>query len=526
MSERLKGKPGTMERQEAPVKDAGTCLPAGNADGGSAEGRDRCPICGRGPGDEGFSGMIVLKDDDGPETRVCTECAYLIHKAVDAIIDQYSAIAESAFTEQLLREAGLSPDEWDGDDGDDDDGDEIPIPEIENMRCTPQSVYDQLCRRVVGQERAKKVISVALYNHWKRMVADRDGTPSLKKSNILLIGPTGTGKTLLAEAAADIMGVPFVTMDATSLSEAGYKGNDVEMAVDRLMEDADGDIWLAEHGIVYIDEIDKLAPRGGDSGPVGAEGVQKALLKLIEGTDVDVIDPNEPVYAGMASAVRVNTSGILFICGGAFVGLREEIMERAEKRAIGFSAAAQDGAGPAAASLTDAAPTNEDLEKYGIIPELAGRLPVKAILDPLGKEDLIRVLTEPDDSAVKQYQSALASDGVEVSFTRDALERIAEKALKEKAGARGLKSVLDGLLLEAMFRAPALEGRHRLVLTAADVDGQTRPEDHMEKLPDAPEAEGSPGGHKAAGRKQPQDAKPTVQKKAQGQKQAGAAGRP
>lgn len=258
------------------------------------------------------------------------------------------------------------------------------------------------------------------------------------KSNILLIGPTGTGKTLLVETAADILDVPFVSVDTTALTEAGYKGENVEFAVEKLVYAADGDVGRAEHGIIYIDEIDKLAAGVQGSQEIGAKDVQQALLKIIEGTTVTLEKPvSGPggimAVDGLAAQYEVDTSGILFICGGAFIGLQDEVKKRKAKQAIGFSAPVKEGKSAAAGNGICGA-TNADLERYGIIPELSGRLPNKVILNPLRKEDLARILTEPEDAIIKQYQEMLAKDGVEFSCTKEALERVAERALEEKAG--------------------------------------------------------------------------------------------
>ncbi len=314
-----------------------------------------------------------------------------------------------------------------------------------------------------------------------KMEQEGGGDIPIEKSNILLIGPTGTGKTMLAEAAAGILDVPFVSINATALTEAGYKGEDVESAIEKLVQAADGDVERAEHGIIYIDEIDKLSASGRD---VGAKGVQQSLLKLIEGTTVTLERPVSPsgAMAGlglrMAEEYNVDTSGILFICGGSFVGLQEEIKKREGKAAIGFRVAGEEKV-VAFKKARACEITNKDLEKYGIIPELTGRLPVKAVLDPLGKEELSRILTEPENAIIKQYQVLLAADGVELSCTEGALEKIAEQALEEKAGARGLRAIIEGIMLETMFRAPGGKGHASLVLTADDIDGITRPEDHL-----------------------------------------------
>ena len=443
----------------------------------------RCVVCMRDLEDPGVSGWIKIRRTNDELAYICTDCAWQTHETVDKILDTYENLALAAADEadgsgETRESKGTESVNTDGADGND------PGSTADKERgCTPESAYARLSSFVVGQEHAKKVISVAVYNHWKRMKMEREGGGAIpvEKSNILLIGPTGTGKTMLAEAAAGILDVPFVSINATALTEAGYKGEDVESAIEKLVFAAGGDVERAEHGIIYIDEIDKLSASGRE---VGAKGVQQSLLKLIEATTVTLERPLSPSGAmaelGMriAEEYNVDTSGILFICGGSFVGLQEEIKKREGKAAIGFSVAGEEKA-VASKKARACKITNEDLEKYGIIPELAGRLPVKAVLDPLGKAELARILSEPENAIMKQYQVLLAADGVEFSYTEEALGRIAERALEEKAGARGLRAVIEGIMLETMFRAPGGKGHASLVLTADDIDGITRPEDRL-----------------------------------------------
>lgn len=448
---------------------------------GKGQEEHRCVICMRALGDPGVSGWVRILRTNDELACICTDCAWQTHETVDKIVDTYENLAMAATNDETDDEAdGLREADENKETGA--DGKAPGDIADQGKGCTPQSVYANLSSRMVGQEHAKKVISVAVYNHWKRIQMEQEGIGmSIEKSNILLIGPTGTGKTLLAEAAAGILDVPFVSINATALTEAGYKGKDVESAVEKLMLAADGDVERAEHGIIYIDEIDKLSASGRE---VGAKGVQQSLLMLVEGTTVTLekpISPSDPMDGlglRMAEEYEIDTSRILFICGGSFVGLQEEIKRRKGKAEIGFRAAGEENAA-VSGKAGKCEITNADLEKYGIIPELAGRLPVKAVLDPLGKEELVRILTEPENAIMKQYQALLAADGVEFSCTREALERIAEYALEEKAGARGLRAIVEGVMLETMFWTPGGKGHASLVLTADDIDGITRPEDRL-----------------------------------------------
>ena len=396
----------------------------------AARGVRHCSFCGK-PQSQ------VRRLVEGPDVNICDECI----RVCDGLLRREEKSGRERRTEGL----------------------KVPRP------AEIKAVLDQY---VVGQDQAKRVMSVAVYNHYKRLKQAQHFTREnpyadveIEKSNILLVGPTGTGKTLLARTLARVLDVPFTIADATTLTEAGYVGEDVENILLHLIQAAEGDVARAEMGIVYVDEIDKIGRKTENvsiTRDVSGEGVQQALLKILEGT-VARVPPQGGRKHPQQEYIQINTEHILFICGGAFVGLDAIAKRRLNASTLGFGGRAESTAGGGAGGLVDVQP--EDLLRYGLIPEFVGRLPIVTALSPLAESDLVRVLTEPKNALVRQYQKLLAMEGIDLSFTHTALRELARVAVKRGTGARGLRAIFERLMLDVMFDAPSQEGPGALRIT-------------------------------------------------------------
>ena len=408
---------------------------------------------------------MVNKNDDQVRCSFCNKTQNQVRKLIAGpngtyICDECIEVCNEILEEEFVYDDGR---EWN------------PFADINLLK--PEEIKNFLDDYVIGQDEAKKVLSVAVYNHYKRIMAEKDLGVELHKSNILMLGPTGCGKTLLAQTLAKILNVPFAIADATALTEAGYVGEDVENILLKIIQAADGDIERAEYGIIYIDEIDKITRKSENPSitrDVSGEGVQQALLKIIEGT-VASVPPQGGRKHPHQELIQIDTTNILFICGGAFEGIDKIIEKRIDQKSIGFNVEIADKhENDVDALLQQVLP--QDLVKFGLIPELVGRVPVTVALEMLDKEALVRILAEPKNAITKQYEKMLELDGVELIFDAKALEAIAETSLKRKTGARGLRAIMEKIMMDIMYKAPSDDTLKSCRITEDVVKGIGEPE--------------------------------------------------